>query len=62
MHSVDELVLIMEGELEVEMQGKTFRPEVGEEVFIPAKVVHAVRNVGGTTSRWLYGYKKAQRD
>ena len=58
-HSVDELVLILEGELELEMQGKTFRPEIGEEVFIPAKVVHSVRNMGGTTSRWLYGYKKA---
>lgn len=59
-HSVDELVLILEGELELEMQGKTFRPEIGEEVFIPAKVVHSVRNVGSATSRWLYGYKKAQ--
>ncbi len=58
-HSVDELVLILEGKLELEMQGKIFRPEIGEEVFIPAKVVHSVRNVGGVTSRWLYGYKKA---
>jgi mannose-6-phosphate isomerase-like protein (cupin superfamily) len=57
-HSVDELLMVVEGELELEMQGRTFRPKPGEEVFIPANVVHSVRNVGGTTARWLYGYKK----
>jgi mannose-6-phosphate isomerase-like protein (cupin superfamily) len=56
-HSVDEVVMLMEGELEMEMQGRRFRPEIGEEVFIPANVSHTVRNVGGTTARWLYGYK-----
>ncbi len=56
-HSVDELLMIVEGELELEMQGRTFRPKVGEEVLIPAHVRHSVRNVGGTTARWLYGYK-----
>jgi mannose-6-phosphate isomerase-like protein (cupin superfamily) len=57
-HSVDEVVLLLEGELEMEMQGKRFRPKIGEEVFIPASVSHTVRNVGGTTARWLYGYKR----
>jgi mannose-6-phosphate isomerase-like protein (cupin superfamily) len=56
-HSVDELLMLMEGELEMEMQGRRFRPKLGEEVFIPANVSHTVRNVGGTTARWLYGYK-----
>ncbi|MCI0526849.1 MAG: cupin domain-containing protein [Nitrospira sp.] len=57
-HSTDELLMILEGELEMEMQGKTFRPKIGEEVFISAKTLHTVRNVGNTTSRWLYGYKR----
>ncbi len=57
-HDVDELLMVLEGELELEMQGKTFRPKVGEEVFIPARTLHTVRNVGNTTSRWLYGYKQ----
>jgi len=56
-HSVDELLMLMEGELEMEMQGRRFRPKLGEEVFIPAGEPHTVRNVGGTTARWLYGYK-----
>lgn len=56
-HGTDELLLVLEGELELEMQGRTFRPRIGEEVLIPARVSHSVRNVGGTTARWLYGYK-----
>jgi mannose-6-phosphate isomerase-like protein (cupin superfamily) len=56
-HETDELLMILEGELELEMQGKTFRPAIGEEVLIPARTNHSVRNIGGTTARWLYGYK-----
>lgn len=56
-HSVDELVMLIEGEIELEMEGRRFRPALGEEVLIPAHVMHTVRNVGQTTARWLYGYK-----
>ena len=56
-HATDELLMVLEGELELEMQGRVFRPKQREEVFIPARVTHSVRNVGRTTSRWLYGYK-----
>lgn len=58
-HATDELLMVLEGELELEIKGRTFRPKIGEEVFIPAHVIHSVRNVGGTTARWLYGYKNA---
>ena len=34
-HSTDELLMVLEGELELEMQGRTFRPKNGEEVLIP---------------------------
>jgi mannose-6-phosphate isomerase-like protein (cupin superfamily) len=57
-HSTDELLMTLEGALELEMQGKTFRPAIGEEVLIPACTNHSVRNIGGTTARWLYGYKQ----
>jgi len=50
--------MVLEGELELEMQGCTFRPKRGEKVLIPARVMHTVRNVGGTTARCLYGYKE----
>ena len=59
-HDVDELVMVLEGEVEFEFDGHVFQPSVGEELVIPAGVVHSVRNIGKTTSRWLYGYK-AQR-
>jgi quercetin dioxygenase-like cupin family protein len=57
-HEMDELLLVLEGELELQIQGRTFRARPGEEVFIPAHARHSVRNVGGTTARWLYGYRQ----
>jgi uncharacterized cupin superfamily protein len=58
-HAADELVMLIEGEIEVEMLGRVLRPQPGEEVLIPAGVAHTVRNVGRRQSRWLYGYKGA---
>ena len=57
-HQVDELVMVVVGEVEFEVDGVKHRPEVGEELFIPARARHTVRNVGGTESRWLYGYAR----
>ncbi len=57
-HATDELVMLVEGTIELQFSGKTIRPRVGEEVLIPARVTHTVRNVGGTTARWLYGYHR----
>lgn len=57
-HPTDELVMLLEGELELEVAGALSRPTVGEEIFIPAGASHSVRNVGGTTARWLYGYRR----
>lgn len=57
-HDTDELVMLLEGDIELSFQGKTFRPQVGEEVLIPAKEPHTVKNVGDRTSRWYYGYKR----
>ena len=50
--------MVVEGEVELEMQGRVLRPKSGEEILIPARAVHSVRNVGETTARWLYGYKR----
>jgi mannose-6-phosphate isomerase-like protein (cupin superfamily) len=57
-HNVDELFMVVEGEVELEMSSRVFRPAVGQEVLIPARVEHTVRNVGPTAARWLYGYRK----
>ena len=57
-HDTDELVMLLEGEEEFEMNGEKYRLQVGEELLIPAGTYHTARNVGKTTSRWLYGYNR----
>ena len=56
-HKTDELVVLAEGEIEIEIDGKSQRPQIGEEVFIPANALHTVRNVGSKGNVWYYGYK-----
>jgi mannose-6-phosphate isomerase-like protein (cupin superfamily) len=56
-HDVDELVMVVDGDVEFEFNGKTLRPQPGEELLIPAGASHTVRNVGQTTSHWLFGYR-----
>ncbi len=57
-HSMDELVVLAEGEIEIEIEGKSQQPQIGDEVFIPANAIHTVRNIGKTNNVWYYGYKK----
>jgi len=56
-HGVDELILLVEGEVELEMKGKKRRLNPGQETLIPAHVTHSVRNMGKGGSQWFYGYK-----
>ena len=58
-HDRDELVMPIEGTLELSFLGNTLRLGPGEEVLIPAQALHTVRNVGGTVARWYYGYRRA---
>ena len=57
-HKTDELVVLAEGQIEIEIQGESQQPPIGKEVFIPAKAKHTVRNIGKTINAWYYGYKK----
>jgi quercetin dioxygenase-like cupin family protein len=57
-HAVDELVMVLEGDVEFEIDGVIHHLRPGEELFIPAGALHSVRNQGKTTARWLYGYGK----
>jgi quercetin dioxygenase-like cupin family protein len=54
----DELVVLAEGEIEIEIEGKSQQPQIGDEVFIPANAIHTVRNIGKTNNVWYYGYKR----
>lgn len=49
----------IEGTLELTYLGVTVRPGPGDEILIPARASYTVRNVGGTTARWYYGYRHA---
>ena len=55
-HATDEVVIVLEGEMEFEVEGEVHHPQRGEELFIPAGAVHSARNIDSTTARWLYGY------
>ena len=54
-HRMDELVVLAEGEIEIE--GKSQQPQIGNEVFIPANAIDTARNLGKTNNVWYYGYK-----
>ncbi|MEZ6175151.1 MAG: cupin domain-containing protein [Candidatus Scalinduaceae bacterium] len=56
-HETEEVVILLEGTMEFEVDGKLYHPKRGEELLIPAKTVHSARNIGKTTARWLYGYR-----
>ncbi len=58
-HATDELVTVLQGQMEFEVAGRVYHPEVGEELLIPAAAVHSARHVGKTTARWLYGYRRS---
>ncbi|HBP87757.1 MAG TPA: cupin domain-containing protein [Nitrospirales bacterium] len=55
---MDEMFMVMSGELELEIAGERIQPSVGEEIHIPSGSPYTIRNIGGTTARWLYGQKR----
>ena len=56
-HRTDELVVLAEGEIEIEIEGKSQQPQIGDKVFIPANAIHTITNIGKTNNVWYYGYK-----
>lgn len=58
-HATDELVTVLEGDVEFEIEGTIHHPRAGDELLIPAGALHSARNVGSTTTRWLYGYRRS---
>ncbi len=56
--NTDELFMLMSGELELEMEGRSLRPSVGEEIRILTGNPHTIRNIGKQTGRWLYGQQR----
>ena len=56
-HGTDELLMLIDGEIELEMDDEILHPEIGDEILIPAGMNHTVRNIGLVTNHWFYGYK-----
>jgi quercetin dioxygenase-like cupin family protein len=55
-HNTAEVVIVLEGEMEFEIEGRVHHPQLGEELLIPTGAVHSARIIGCNTARWLYGY------
>ena len=58
-HSTDELVILAEGQIEIEVTWQMYRPVIGEEIFIPAQAIHSVHNFRTVPNFWYYGYQVA---
>jgi mannose-6-phosphate isomerase-like protein (cupin superfamily) len=61
-HATDELLLVLEGEMEFEIAGQVCHPAIGDELLVPAGAIHSARNIGATTARWLYGYRRGHNE
>ncbi len=55
-HATNELVVVLEGRLELTVGGESCAAEPGDEVYIPRDVVHSVKNIHDGVTRWAFGY------
>ena len=55
-HATDELVTVLDGDMEFEVQGRVQHPQLGEELPIPVGAIYSARKIGSMTAHWLYGY------
>jgi mannose-6-phosphate isomerase-like protein (cupin superfamily) len=56
-HDSDELLMLIDGEIELRFGGQVLRPRSGEEILIPAREPHTVINTGKVRNHWYYGYR-----
>jgi quercetin dioxygenase-like cupin family protein len=55
-HPGEEIIYVLEGTFEYEVEGRLATLSAGEVLFIPTGVVHAARNVGSTPASELATY------
>lgn len=57
-HGADEIYILLEGDMEVDLYGKTHSPTLGEAFRIPAHEPHALRITGSqpSTFYWIYAW------
>jgi mannose-6-phosphate isomerase-like protein (cupin superfamily) len=56
-HQVDEIVVLLQGQLEIVMGARSKKLKVGEECVVPYSMPHAIHNPGRTQSHYLYGFR-----
>lgn len=59
-HIVDERMMLVRGELVLQINGQSIELKLGELYTVPAGTVHSVINSGKVANRWLYGYGRIQ--
>ncbi len=55
-HSMNEVVIVMEGQLRMTIEETDLIAEPGDEIFIPQGANHSVKNIHSGITIWLYGY------
>lgn len=62
-HNVEEMVIILEGAGECELDGKVMAVKTWDTTYVPAGVVHCFRNTGATqmSIMWVYGSTNVTR-
>ena len=55
-HRSNEVVTVVEGRLRMTIAGEICIAEPGDEIFIPRRARHSVKNIHSATTRWLFGY------
>ena len=55
-HDCNELITVVEGRLQLTLEGVDLVLEPGDEVLIPRNCPHSVTNIAATSTVWLYGY------
>ena len=55
-HATAKVVTVLEGEMELEVEGQVHHLQRGEELLIPAQATQSARHIGTTTAHWLYGF------
>ena len=59
-HAENKLMMVVAGEVELEVAGERRALSPGEEIFIPAGTRHTIRTLGASDARWLYAYAARQ--
>jgi len=59
-HNCDEIVIVIEGEGECELEGRTYPVKPYDTTFAPAGVAHCFRNTSSARMRILWTYSSAR--